>query len=405
MNDIPEIHVETSPLEQANDPAEDLAYRLRQQRLTADFGYFALKTDALDELLQEATRVASLGLNSEFAKVLEHQGGGQGFVVRAGVGWRPGIVGHATVGDDLESPAGFAYHTRKPVISNHLDNEERFRTPSLLVEHGVKRAINVLIQTDSERYGVLEVDSPDEGKFDELDTAFLEGFANLLGVAIQRKQRDETLRFKEKQLEATIRHQEVLTHEISHRVKNSLTVVGSLLAMQARGSSSEEIRKALTDAQSRVQTIASVHDRLWRTDEVHTVSLDGFMIDLCRQLETMAGQHTLLCDVEPVTIQTDQAVTLGLLANELITNAFKYAYQSNAGEVVLRIFTVENGDLYFSVSDKGAGLPDNFNETKKSLGMKLISSLSQQLGGSPHWMNTSPGTRFMVQFRPIKTDQ
>nr|WP_320188594.1 sensor histidine kinase [Agrobacterium rosae]MDX8332306.1 sensor histidine kinase [Agrobacterium rosae] len=103
--------------------------------------------------------------------------------------------------------------------------------------------------------------------------------------------------------------------------------------MQARGSSSEEIRKALTDAQSRVQTIASVHDRLWRTDEVHTVSLDGFMIDLCRQLETMAGQHTLLCDVEPVTIQTDQAVTLGLLANELITNAFKYAYNPTLGKL------------------------------------------------------------------------
>ncbi|WP_320203453.1 sensor histidine kinase [Agrobacterium rosae] len=136
--------------------------------------------------------------------------------------------------------------------------------------------------------------------------------------------------------------------------------------MQARGSSGEEIRKALTDAQSRVQTIASVHDRLWRTDEVHTVSLDAFMIDLCRQLETMAGQRTLLCDVEPVTIQTDQAVTLGLLANELITNAFKYAYQSNAGEVVLRIFTVENGDLYFSVSDKGAGLPDNLTRRKRA---------------------------------------
>ncbi|MCM2435517.1 sensor histidine kinase [Agrobacterium rosae] len=67
-----------------------------------------------------------------------------------------------------------------------------------------------------------------------------------------------------------------------------------------------------------------------------------------------------------MTIQTDQAVTLGLLANELITNAFKYAYQSNAGEVVLRIFTVENGDLYFSVSDKGAGLPDNLTRRKRA---------------------------------------
>lgn len=404
MTDIPEIHAESSPTEQANDPAMDLAYRLRQQRLTADFGYFALKTDALAELLQEATRVASIGLNSEYAKVLEHQGDGKGFVVRAGVGWRPGVVGEATVGDDLESPAGFAYHTGKPVISNHLDNEERFRTPSLLVEHGVKRAINVLIQTEETRYGVLEVDSPDEGKFDEPDTAFLEGFANLLGVAIQRKQKDEGLRANEQMLEDTIKRQEVLTHEISHRVKNSLTVVGSLLAMQARGTSSEEIREALTDAQSRIQTIASVHDRLWRTDEVRTVSLDSFMTDLCHQLEAMAGQHKLLCNVEPVTIQTDQAVTLGLLANELVTNAFKHAYPDGAGNVSLSIVKVASGDLCFSVSDKGRGLPLDAGTTNKSLGMKLIGSLSRQLGGSPQWTNASPGMRFDLQFTPLEID-
>src|SRR5262249_32641600 len=69
-------------------------------------------------------------------------------LVRAGVGWHEGIVGVATVGADLESPSGFALRTGKPVISNHLENEQRFRTPELLVEHGIRRAMNVILQGD-----------------------------------------------------------------------------------------------------------------------------------------------------------------------------------------------------------------------------------------------------------------
>jgi GAF domain-containing protein len=88
---------------------------------------------------------------------------------------------------DIESPTGYAFQTDEPVISNHLHKEHRFRTPQLLQEHGIKPAINVVIRCDEKPFGVLEVDSPIEGRFTGADTAFLQGFANLLGVAIDRQ--------------------------------------------------------------------------------------------------------------------------------------------------------------------------------------------------------------------------
>src|SRR5206468_3857724 len=133
------------PPEAGGTPLEQVAYRLRQQRLMAEFGLFALRTRDVSSLLQEASDVCAQGMQCEFCKVMEFLPSEGQFVVRAGVGWNPGVVGQARVGADRESPTGFAFASEQPVISNHLRGEARFRTPSLLVEHGAKRAINVLI--------------------------------------------------------------------------------------------------------------------------------------------------------------------------------------------------------------------------------------------------------------------
>ncbi|HYI73111.1 MAG TPA: PAS domain S-box protein [Skermanella sp.] len=177
-------------------PREDeLAYRLRQQRLLADFGFFALRCRDLDHLLQRATELCAEGMGTNLCKVLEWLADQDQLLMRAGVGWADGLVGHATIGADLESPAGYALKTGAPVISNHLEHEARFRTPHILAIHGVRRAINVVIRDgdDVKPFGVLEVDSPDPGSFEEADLAFMQGFANLLGVAIERNQAESNL--------------------------------------------------------------------------------------------------------------------------------------------------------------------------------------------------------------------
>ncbi|TCM45528.1 two-component sensor histidine kinase [Rhizobium sp. PP-F2F-G48] len=397
--DTPDVHEEPSPRAPETRPSVQLLYRLQQQRLLAEFGYFALSTGDFGALLQEATRVAAQGLEVKFSKLLEHRGNAAGFLVVAGVGWNPGVVGRATVGDDMESPAGYAFHSAQVVISNHLANEQRFRTPSLLVEHGVTRAINVIIQTEETRYGVLEVDTPSEGRFDEDDASFLKGLAALLGVAIQRDRREAELKRSENALKAAMAFQEVLTQEASHRVKNSLSIVAGLLSMQARTSKSTEVSVALRSAGRRVGTIAAVHDRLWRKNQARAVDLGAFLDDLCGQLAASTSGNTVECRSVAVEVATEQAMSVGLLVNELATNAFKYAYDETGGHVQVELLSNGEGGMRLSVSDSGKGDPANFASTETaSLGLKLIRSLGDQLGGNANWRNGHPGTIYELDF-------
>jgi two-component sensor histidine kinase len=331
-------------------------------------------------------------------KVMAYQADQDDLLMVAGVGWKPGYVGQARAGADLESPAGFAFQTKRAVISNHLQNETFFRTPKILADHGIKRAINVVLQVGGQSYGVLEVDSPSEGRFTEADLAFMQGFANLLGVALERQQFEAALRSNEERLQQALEHQNVLTQEISHRVKNSLAIVAGLLQMQSRGASQPEVRQALMDAEARVLTIARLHDRLWRTGEVQSLNLKEFLQGLCENFAGIGPAGVLMCEALSVMIPADDAITLGLLVNELITNAVKYTSPQKPDDVRVSV-TQNNAGLRLEVRDHGPGLPQDWHEKKsESLGMKLISRLSRQLGGKPEWQNAEPGTRFVLEF-------
>ena len=378
--------------------AEELAYRLRQQQLTADFGLLALKTHDAGALLQEATRLCAQGMSARLCKVMAFQPEQGDFLMIAGVGWKPGYVGLARAGVDLESPAGFAFQTRRAVISNHLQAESRFRTPRILADHDVKRAINVVLLVGDEPYGVLEVDSPLEGRFTNADLAFMQTFANLLGVALERQRFEDALHKNGEQLRRALEHQHVLMQEVSHRVKNSLAIVAGLLRIQSLGLASPEACRALADAEARVLTIAQLHDRLWQTGEVQSLNLKEYLEELCEQLSSSAATNVLTCNAIPVMIPTDHAIPLGLLLNELITNAVKYASPKKPGDVSISIEASGDG-LRLEVRDHGPGLPADWQHRQStSLGMKLIFRLSRQLGGEPHWQNALPGLRFILEF-------
>ena len=315
-------------------------------------------------------------------------------MVRAGVGWAPGTIDIVSLGADTGSPAGYAYQTGKSVISNHLEAETRFRTPQLLVDHGIRRAINVLIERGAEgnqSFGVLEVDSENPGEFDEADAHFLAGFASLLGIAIERQQADANL-------QKALEHQELLTREMSHRVKNSLTSVVGLLRVQARSAESEEVRNALDDAGARVETIAQVHDHLWRGSQIGFVDLEDFMTELSKKLKGATGGISLHCHVDSMLLSADHAIPLGLLVNEIVTNAVKHAYPQGKGAIEISAREIE-GQLRLEVSDQGVGLPDGFDidQPRTSLGFKVIKGLVRQLQGDLT-ITTAPatGTRFQV---------
>ena len=217
-------------LEEAN---AELTLRLRQQELAAAFATFSLGTDELQPVLDEVCRAASRGMECTLAKVLEFLPDEDCFVMRAGVGWQPGTVGTARLGSDLASPAGFAFQTGQPVLSNHLAKETRFRTPQLLVDHGVHRAFNVLVHTPGWRFGVLEVDSPDERDFTLSDTAFLQALAATLAEAIGKARRIQELRRSEAFVQGVM--------EASPDCIKVLSVAGTLEYMNHRGLEMNEL--------------------------------------------------------------------------------------------------------------------------------------------------------------------
>jgi GAF domain-containing protein/histidine kinase len=240
--------IETPTHEPGQEETGDRALRLRvrQQEILAELGVTALKGTPFDDLLKEAVVLSAQGLEAEFCKVLEYIPAQNRFLMRAGVGWDEGLVGTASVGADLASPSGYALRTGRPVISNHLESEERFRTPDLLAAHGVRRAINVILQGDGAPYGVLEVDSRSAGEFSERDITFLQGAANILGMAIDRQRQEQALK-------VALEYQQVLLQEINHRVKNSLQLVAGMLRLQA--GDDPHLGQRLQEASSRIMAI------------------------------------------------------------------------------------------------------------------------------------------------------
>jgi PAS domain S-box-containing protein len=194
--------------------------------------------------------------------------------------------------------------------------------------------------------------------------------------------------------------QSLLMRELSHRVKNSLSLVSALLHLQARNAD-WQTRTALTDAAARVQAVATVHDQLWRQADAREIDLKPFLTSLAAALAESAPQHQTTVQVEPATLSADMAVPIGLLVNELVTNAYKYAYPpGSVGEVRILGHHRGEGNYAIEVSDSGGGLPRDFNIDRPgtSLGMRMISTLTKQLGGRITAGAANPGARFTISF-------
>jgi two-component sensor histidine kinase len=374
-------------------PSEPLALRLRQQELLAELGVLALKGTRFLELMDRAALMVAEGLQAEFAKVTEYLPAENRFLVRAGVGWKPGTVGVATVGADLDSPAGFALHTGEPVISNHLQGEQRFRTPDLLLAHGIRRAVNVIVQGEGRPFGVLEVDSRSAGEFSKHDVAFLQGAANLLGMAIERQR-------IERDLQAALDHRDALLMEVNHRVANSLQLVISMLRLKANAQSNATVREHLQSAMNRVAAISRVHRRLYQSGRVQHVNLPAYLVDICADLSPSLEPSVLEIDVPPgFEVATDRAIPIALIVAELATNAAKYAYPSRAGgKIFLRVSQPDTERLIVSVRDEGIGLPSGFDpRSSDGLGMRIMTGFADQLGGTFEMRAGGPGTEAVLR--------
>jgi two-component sensor histidine kinase len=369
-----------------------LRLRIRQQEILAELGVLALQGKPFIDLLNHTARLTAEGMEAEFCKVLEYIPAENRFLVRAGVGWHEGIVGVATIGADLESPSGFALRTGKPVISNHLENEQRFRTPELLLEHGIRRAMNVILQGDGSPYGVLEVDSRSEGEFSKHDIAFLQGAANILGMAIERQR-------YERRLKGALDRHQILLKEISHRVKNSLQIVSSMLNLQASTADDAGLSAHLAEASGRVSAIGRAYERLSYDADIENIDLGAYLQAVCA--DAIGASSTCKLDfhgAHGIQLHADQAISLALIVNELVTNAVKYACSNrHDGHISVHLVRKDANTALVSVRDDGTGLPADFDLSKsKGLGMRIVTALAKQLGADITRNPRVDGNEFVV---------
>src|SRR3954468_862121 len=303
---------------------------LAQQAVLAEFGEFALRADDLDPILNEACRLVGRALGTDLAKVMERQADGRTLLVRAGVGWKPGLVGRLPITTAGATSPAHALATGGPCILSDLACERRFKVAGFVVDHGVEALANVPIRGADGRppYGILEVDSREPRRFTETDAEFLRTYANLLAEAIER------IRIL-RELRSAVADKERLLRELQHRVKNNLQMVTSLVRLQERRSRSAEARRELRSVGRRIETLSLVYEKLYAAGEVERVDLGTYLGELGASLLRLHAEEApgvrLRTEVESLVVPLDKAVPLGLVANEFVTNSFKYAFAGGTG--------------------------------------------------------------------------
>lgn len=187
-------------LDERRQVEEELRVRVEQQAVVAELGQRALAGIDLAALMEEAVERVAETLHVECSKVLELLPDGQALLLRAGVGWRAGLVGQATVSAGLESQAGYTLLSSEPAIVEDLSTETRFSGPPLLRDHGVVSGISVIIQGEGRPFGVMGAHTTSRRTFTQDDIHFLQAIANVLGHAVQRKRDEESLRESQERL-------------------------------------------------------------------------------------------------------------------------------------------------------------------------------------------------------------
>ncbi len=194
----------------------------------------------------------------------------------------------------------------------------------------------------------------------------------------------------EKELTKLLAEKELLLKEIHHRVKNNFMIISSLISLQTNQINDPKVKEMLQETYNRINSMSLVHEKLYQSDDLSSIDLNIYISNLVNNLIKSytidMNKISIRTDINKVNLDINRAIPVGLIINELITNAFKHAFPDSfngKGEIFINISNTEN-QLIITIQDNGVGIPANFKiENSKSLGMRLVSLLvNNQLGGS-----------------------
>lgn len=303
----------------------------------------------------------------------------------------------------LSGPAGLAAvadgHFDVVAVDHYMPGQDGLETLKLLLERPDPAPVIYVTGSEESRIAIAAMKA---GAIDYVVKSIGDDFFDLLaGSLAQALERRQLLRDKEN-AEAALRESngrlQALLKEVNHRVANSLQLVSSFVQMQASAVSDESAKAALRDTQRRILAIAQVHRRLYTSDDVDLVDMTDYLAALVGELEetwsTPTAPRPMRFEADPIRLDTDRAVSLGVIVNELVSNACKYAYDQGApGEI--RISLKQAGVEHFRliVEDDGRGFAAAAPARGTGLGRRLMAAMASSLKAEIVYEPIATGTR------------
>lgn len=285
------------------------------------------------------------------------------------------------------------------VLDHYLQTTTGTEFLKVLRENGI--AVPVVYVTGSSE-AKIAVDALKAGAADYVIKTVGEEFMPLLESAVAQAIATAELRRDREQAYTEIlrgkERAEVLLAEVNHRVGNSLALVAALIRLQISSIDNEEVKHALTEAQARITAIGGMHRSLYSSDDVRQVEMDKYLASLTSELRSSL-EHTdhklvISLDVQDIRLSSDQAVSVGMVVTELVTNAYKYAYPgTNDGEI--RISFLRSGDnmAVLAVEDDGVGWKQGDQPKGTGLGTRIVKAMAASLGTRIDYIARDKGTR------------
>ena len=237
------------------------------------------------------------------------------------------------------------------------------------------------------------------GQFVPLLMAALQTAVSAMRMRRDKEAAEAELREQRDRFEKLAQEREMLLREVNHRVGNSLQMIAAFLQLQAGGASSDEVKDALTEAMRRVMAVAQVHTRLYTSDDVQSVSVDQYLTALVEDLaKTETETVDLSLAAEPLELDPDRAVAIGVIVNELVLNAMKYAYPEEKGQIRVGLRRSNGHHAILSVEDDGIGHDIRTMPRSTGLGRSIVGAMASRLGADVVYDPAHSGTRVTITF-------